>query len=204
MKRDIRKLTLAAETLMPTLSSPRHRAILNNYRKHAMLEVSGRYHEIFTPDLAVDQPIYRVAGIELNGRNAVLGLYKSLVDTKVNIMMLEHERIWVNDWGFASEALFHTYMSGHSALGNLPGRPEGVRAQYQKVVDDLDAIYVESRWLSMMWPYDEQCRMIGEHVYPAEHSVLVKCPPEEVITQKEVEDTLAPLIAATRIERFAV
>ena len=50
MKADIRLLTLAADTLLETTTNPLHRRILENYRLHAMLEVSGRYHEIFVPE----------------------------------------------------------------------------------------------------------------------------------------------------------
>ena len=60
MKYDIRQLTLAADTLLKTTTEPLHRKILNNYRRHAMLEVSGRYEEIFAPDMTVEEPFYRV------------------------------------------------------------------------------------------------------------------------------------------------
>ena len=46
MKIDIRLLTKAANKLVPALTNPRHRAMIANYRKHAMLEVSGLYDEL--------------------------------------------------------------------------------------------------------------------------------------------------------------
>ncbi|MGB0922102.1 MAG: hypothetical protein ACPG1C_12395 [Alphaproteobacteria bacterium] len=51
MKPDIRLLTLAADTLLKTVTNLRHRKIIENYRRHAMLEVSGQYKEIFAPEM---------------------------------------------------------------------------------------------------------------------------------------------------------
>jgi hypothetical protein len=192
MKYDICKLTLAADTMIPQLTNQRHRAILQNYRKHAMLEVTGRYSEIFTPEMTVDEPFYRVARpgnfMELDGSAAVQDFYGTLVSNETTVMMLENERIAVADWGFASEALYNTFMPARAALAR------GHR------IDDPDATYIEACWRCMIWPYDDQCRMIGEHVYSAPTSTIRKCPADEVLTLKEVQETLAPLIAAATID----
>ena len=122
MKYDIRRLTLAADTLLETNTNPRHRRILSNYRRHAMLEVSGRYEEIFTPEMTVEHPFYRNSSadgvLELDGLEAVQGFYQSLIDNNSTVMLLEHENIIVNDWGFASEALFHSFIPGEAAVTN--------------------------------------------------------------------------------------
>jgi len=193
MKYDIRKLTLAADTLIPQLKSQRHRAILQNYRKHAMLEVSGRFSEIFTPELCTDNPSYRVAMagnfLELNGKSEIRDFYGSLLDTESTVMMLEGEKIAVADWGFASEAIYHTFMPGRTAV--MRGNEVG----------DLDAIYIESRWISVVWSYDERCRMIGEHVYLAPKATAIRpCPPDEMLTLEEVRAIFDPLIASAIIE----
>ena len=49
MKKDITKMMIGAERLIAKSNNPRHIAILNNYRRHAMLEVCGRFDEIFDP-----------------------------------------------------------------------------------------------------------------------------------------------------------
>ena len=81
MKHDIRRLTQAADTLLKTATNPRHRQILSNYRRHAMLEVSRRYKEIFTPEMTVEDPFYRITSadgvLEFHGLEAVRGFTKA-------------------------------------------------------------------------------------------------------------------------------
>ena len=86
MKYDIRRLTLAADNLLETNTNPRHRRILSNYRRHAMLEVSGRYEEIFTPEMTVEHPFYRISSadgvLELDGLDVryLIPSWRSSVD----------------------------------------------------------------------------------------------------------------------------
>lgn len=191
MKHDIRLLTLAADTLLKTTSNPRHRRILENYRRHAMLEVSGRYHEIFTPEMTVEKPFYRVASpvgvVDLDGEAAVKGFYQSLIDAGTTVMLLEHENIVVSDWGFASEALYHTFMTSKTA------------AEAGHEVDDPNGKYIESRMICMMWPYDEKGKMIGERVYPAPTATISKCSEEDFITLEKARAAFDPLIAESNL-----
>ena len=187
MKYDIRRLTLAADTLLEKNTNPRHRRILSNYRRHAMLEVSGRYEEIFMPEMTVENPFYRISSadgvLELDGLEAVKGFYQSLIDKNSTVMLLEHENIIVNDWGFASEALFHSFMPAETAIAN------------GHEVPDINANYVESRWVCMMWPFDEAGRMIGERVYQAPTASLEKCPEEDFLTLDHVRSVFDPILA---------
>jgi len=74
---DISKLTRAADEALETTDHPLHRQILENYRRHAILETTGRWREIFTPEMTVEHPIYRnhASGKSevLDGRDAVMG-----------------------------------------------------------------------------------------------------------------------------------
>ncbi|APZ50805.1 hypothetical protein [Salipiger abyssi] len=96
-------------------------------------------------------------------------------------MTLTDETIIVNDGGFASEAVYHTFMPAEAAIAK----------GYE--VDDIDATYVEDRWTCMLWPYSADGRMMGEHVYTAKGE-LRKCPPDEVITMEEAKEKLTPMI----------
>jgi hypothetical protein len=40
------------------LMNPRSKAILENYRRHANLEVCGLYEQILTPEMTVEHPVY--------------------------------------------------------------------------------------------------------------------------------------------------
>ena len=46
--------------LMATTQDERHRKMLTNYCRHAMLEVSGRWEEILVPEMMVPHPRYRI------------------------------------------------------------------------------------------------------------------------------------------------
>src|SRR5712672_260624 len=113
MKLDITKLTQAADRLLPTLSDRRHIAMISNYRRHALLDVSGRYEEILTPQMTVEEPEYwshTVGGsTNFKGMKAIHSLYKFLVDEDICVQMLENERLMVNDWGFSSFSTFQTF-----------------------------------------------------------------------------------------------
>ena len=54
--------------LLRTVEDPRHRAILSNYRRHALLEVSGRYEEILTPAMTISNPVYRLTEASVQAR----------------------------------------------------------------------------------------------------------------------------------------
>jgi len=185
MRYDITKLTLAADTLLPTLTDPRHIAIITNYRRHAIFEVTGHYARILAPDMCVDVPDYWLhsggASVHIRGHADVTAIYASLVRAEICVMMLENERLWVDEWGFSSMATFHTFMPGTWAIN------KGAE------VDDLDAIYIQTTEQSMQWPYDEHGRMIGERVWIGAPTFR-KCPPEQVITREEAEARLMPLL----------
>jgi hypothetical protein len=187
MKRDPRILTRAAEMLIPALDNLLHRAIIQNYRLHAMLEVSGRWQEIFVPGMAVERPLYRIGGTKVEGAD-VPALYKSLVDQGTSVMILEPETLVVGDRGFASEARFHTYVTGEAA------RKRGHAGA------DPAKKYIDSYWICMMWPYDDQAQMIGEHTYAGGRSELQECVDEDFIDLADAGAVFAPLIEQARAD----
>jgi hypothetical protein len=185
---EITRCMAMAESLIAKLDNRHHRRILENYRMHAFLELSGRFEEIMSPELTVDQPIYRIntpEGVRVyDGRDAVLNeFYGALARAKGTYIRKEQEHIAVADWGFSQEQLVHYPMSGAAAkaLGHE--------------VDDLDAMYVEDRWVSMQWHYTPDAKLIGENVYRAPVHSFRKVPSERFPTQEEVRAALAPLIA---------
>jgi hypothetical protein len=65
----------------------------------------------------------------------------------------------------------------------------------QEDIDDPDAIYLVKHVLCFHWPYDEQQRLIGEHVYEDTASrVVEKVAPEDVVTPEMARAALAPLL----------
>ncbi|MFG1667730.1 hypothetical protein [Streptomyces sp. Y7] len=184
-KLDITTQTRHLDALIETLDNPLHRKIISNYRRHAILEITGNATKIFTPDMTVENPVYylNIAGqsVTLNGRDEVYTFYSSLERRESGVIVVTDEKIAVADWGFASEATFNSYMRGSEA-------PEQFDA-------DPDKLYIHRTHVAMIWPYDEQGRMIGEHVYQHEDfSRLIEVPEEEYITLDEAREKLLPLL----------
>ena len=192
MPRNLIDLTAAADKALQRLANPRHRQIIANYRLHAMLEVSGRWSEIFAADMTVAHPFYRIATpagvLELDGSDQVQSFYKGLEATDTTVMILDHEELVIDDWGFASEALYNTYMTGEQAAAR--GHADADPAKK----------YIEQRWVGMIWPYDPHGRMIGERVYPSHTATYVECRDADFLTVADARRAFDPLIAAAQAE----
>jgi hypothetical protein len=177
-KLDITQLTRAADEALEVTDNPLHRQILENYRRHAILETTANWEEIFTPEMTVEHPVYHVHGGGktdiLDGRDAVMSLYAGITAAGTTVMALEDEQIAVADWGFASESFFNIYTPGRSV-------PDG----------DPDNLYILRTSLAMVWPYDKRGRMIGEHTYPGA-SELIEVTPDDFITLEEARQKLLP------------
>lgn len=181
-KLDVRMLTRAADDLLKTLENPLHRQIIENYRRHSLLEVTGQWELIFAPDMTVEHPVYYLDvdgdSVTLDGYEQVSGFYKQLTASDATVIVLQDEQLAVADWGFASEAIFNTYIDGHALPGGVDGK-----------------FYVVRRRVAMHWPYDRRGRLIGEHVYEhAAQTETVEIPESEFITFDEARKKLIPLI----------
>jgi hypothetical protein len=181
-KLDITTLTQAADELLERVDDPHHRRILTNYRRHALLEVTGRWEQIFVPEMTVEHPVCYVnlnrTSATLDGYDQVTAFYRTLADSGTNVIALEDERLAVADWGLATEAIFNSYVRGNV----IPdGDPEGYYRVRQRI--------------AMHWPYDARGRLIGGHVY--EHADLTEVrqiPESDFITLAEAREGLVPLL----------
>jgi hypothetical protein len=167
---------------------PRHRRIIENYRRHALLEVMGEWEQIFTPEMTVEHPCYYfnisyMLGVVLDGAEAVQAVYAKLAENETSVMLVERERLAVADWGFASDSIFNTYFRGWDA------------ADKDLAVDNLEGFYILQQHLAMIWPYDEDCRLIGEHVYEnLRVQEVIEISEEEYITLEETKAALSPYL----------
>jgi hypothetical protein len=187
MKYDIRLLTKAADDLLRTVTNPRHRKILINYRRHAILEVCGRYDEILAEDLTIANPDYLMyvggAPIRYDGHDRVKALYGSMVQTNICVMMFENEVLRVDDNGFSTRVTFHIFMPAAIALHF--GAPIEAHQLDEMVIQTTDRI--------MVWDYDEDGRLKGENIWVGGGSFRI-CPPEDVISIEDCNQILMPLI----------
>jgi hypothetical protein len=177
-KLDITNVPRELDELMETSSSPRQRRILEVVRHHYLLELTARYEEILAPDMMVENPVYYVnvdgASRTLRGRDEVLSFYE---EQEGIVLACEETTHAVTDSSYWVECWFNFHVPA-TALGLEP-----------------DGWYLKRHWITMHWPFDERCRVIGEHIY--EHTDLSRLVPidtADVITFEEARKILDPLI----------
>lgn len=185
------------DSMIESTENQIHRKILVNYRRHGLLEVSGRYLELLAPNMTVAEPLYRIfegsGSVILQGMEQVRSFYEMLAETNMLVMWTGKQKMAVNDWGFAGEAEFSQFVPGVLLGDNVfqsMGKVDVASTQY-----DPDAFYLVRRTLAFVWHYDSDCKMIGEHVYEDTNSkVIIKVDKDDVITANRARELLSPLI----------
>ncbi|HEY2578765.1 MAG TPA: hypothetical protein VGI74_20870 [Streptosporangiaceae bacterium] len=186
-KKDPAVTIWAADRLLAVTANPLHRQILENYRRHAILEVTANWRDIFVPDMTVPEPVYTfdvtgLEGVKLTG-DEVKEFYKSLVDQQLTVILVEDEQLMVSDWGLASESWFNTYERGSALIGR---GFTGYAA---------DGYYVMRQRLAMIWPFDSRGRLIGEHVFEAKaFQQVIEVAEDDFVTLEDAQARLLPLL----------
>ncbi|AHK36068.1 hypothetical protein [Rhodococcus opacus] len=187
-KNDITTQIKGIDAFLEQDLAPLHRRIIENYRRHAILEITGEWEGIFEPDMTVEHPVYYwnitgMEGVTASGADTVKGIYKTIAEDETAVMLVEDEKLAVADWGFASDSIFNTYVRGQYA----PDR--GIE------VDDPDGYYILRQHFAMIWRYDERARLIGEHVYEnIALQEISEIPEGDFITLAEAKTALRPLL----------
>ncbi|MBW8766040.1 MAG: hypothetical protein JF630_07335 [Geodermatophilales bacterium] len=181
--------------LLNRTTSPLQRAILLNWWRHVHLEGAGEFEKIVAPDMMVDHPVYRVtwgaSPAVIEGKDGVLAFYNSVGEA---VLWHSDDRIAVGDWGVADELTFHQLARGADLL-----------AIGYDVPDPQKLYHVSSRQ-AFIWPYDDQARLAGEHLYEDKTSLQIEeVDPAEAITPARVREIHREQLAkleADRGERF--
>jgi hypothetical protein len=185
---DIRDQNVAVERTLAATENPRHRYLLQSYLRHRYLESAGRYLEIFAPEMTVEHPFYRFSLIgqprfALNGRPEVEAVYQHWTQTDQCVFYVEDESVAVGD---------------HLLVGRGIGyqQRQGAELAASGVDADPSAMYLERFQMVMVWPYDDQCRLIGEDLWEFDDAerALIKLDPADVLTVAQAAELLAPLI----------
>lgn len=184
---DITRTNAAVERLLETTENPRHRYLLHAYNRHRYLEMAGRWKEIFAPEMTVDHPVYHfnVFGINtvLEGAEAVQAVYDEWSRTGQCVFYTEDEKLAVGDNMICSTATIYQQTPG--ALLVEAGAPV-----------DPDAHYLVANVEHMIWPYDDEGRLVGEDVWEIDESKrqVIPLEPHEVLTVEQTSVLLDPLI----------
>jgi hypothetical protein len=184
---DITQTNIAVERLIETTDNPRHLYLLHAYNRHRYLEMAGRWEEIFAPEMTVAHPTYHfnVFGINtvLDGADAVRAVYAEWSRTGQCIFYAANEKLAVGDNMICSTATIYQQTPG--ALLAEAGAPV-----------DPEAHYLVGNVEHMIWPYDDEGRLIGEDVWEIDESQrqIIPLDPSEVLTVERSAQLLEPLI----------
>jgi hypothetical protein len=184
---DITQTNIAVERLLEVTENPRHRWLLQAYNRHRYLEMAGRWREIFAPEMTVEHPVYHfnVFGINtvLDGAAAVQAVYEEWSRSAQCVFYAEDEKLAVGDNMIVSTATIYQQTPG--ALLVEAG-----------LAVDPDAHYLVGNVEHMIWPYDDEGRLIGEDVWELDESKrqIIPLDPTEVLTVEMSAKLLEPLI----------
>jgi hypothetical protein len=171
--------------------------MLLNFWRHVHLEGAGDFERIVAPDMMVDHPVYRVTWganpAVIEGKDGVLAFYNSVGDA---VLWHSDDRLSVGDWGICDEITFHQLARGADLQAIGYGVPEP------------DRLYHMSSRQAFIWPYDDQARLAGEHLYEDKTSLEIEeVEPAEAIAParvREIHREQLGRLEAERGERFWV
>ncbi len=185
---DITQQNVAVEKTLAQTTNPRHRYLLQAYLRHRYLESAGRWEEILEPQLTVDEPLYRFdlatrERFELPGKDMVAMVYKHWTDTDQCVFYVEDETVAVGD---------------HLIVGRGIGYQQTLGSELAAAGEDADpeAMYLVKSAITMIWPYDDQCRLLGEDIWEWDPSArrIFKLDPADILTAKQAGELLDPYI----------
>jgi hypothetical protein len=206
---DITKSNIGIDKTLAVTTNPRHRYILMSYSRHRYLEFSGRYDEVLTDDMMVENPVYNLHALGFNttisGKDHVRSLYKYWADTNQCIFYGENEQVAVADNFVASTVMAHQQVWGGSILSSkaLGLLPKGLSSELLLKLLDMkgvkaepDCMYLYSNFEETIWPYDDRCRLMREDVMEPDPSAakITKLDPADVLTTAQAAQLLAPLV----------
>lgn len=184
---DITQTNIAVERLIETTDNPRHRYLLHAYNRHRYLEMAGRYEEIFAPDMTVEKPVYHFnmlgKALTLEGPEAVKSVYHEWAATAQCVFYSEDEKLAVSDHMIVSTSIIYQQTPGSVLVAEgAPVNP--------------DATYLVKTAEHMIWPYDDQGRLIGEDVWEYDEAAreFIELDPADVLTVEQSAMLLEPLI----------
>lgn len=190
-ERAVQDCMIPTARLLERTTDPLHRAILLNFWRHVHLEGAGDYERIVAPDMMADHPVYRVSWganpTVVEGKEAVLAFYNSVGEA---VLWHSDDRLAVAGWGICDEITFHQLARGAdlAAIGYNVSNPDGL-------------YHVSSRQ-AFIWPYDDQARLAGEHLYEDKTSLMIEeVDPSEAITPARVREIHRAQLARLEAER---
>ncbi|WP_131735826.1 hypothetical protein [Actinomadura roseirufa] len=182
---NVRDVPAGVDAALAVVENPRHRHMLKNYRRHALLEVSGLWEDILVPEMIVDDPVYRLTErgrtLVCDGMDEVRAFYAGITGSGGNVFGALEEEVAVSDYGVFIEAIFAQVVRGTDPVL----ADEGV---------DPDGTYQVSHRFASAWPYRDG-RLVGEFIYDDTGSWHVdEVEPAALVSPAGARAALAPYL----------
>ena len=206
---DITKSLTPIDDLISVTTSPRQRYLLLAYQRHLYLEMSGRYEDVLSDDMMVENPVYNLHALGFNttitGKDNVRNLYRFWAETNQTVFYGENVQVAVANNFVALTVQAHQQVWGGSILSSkaLGLLPRGLSSdllldmlKLQGLKAEPDQMYLYSNFEETIWPYDDRGRLLREDVIepnPAQ-AQITKLDPADVLTTAQAAALLAPLI----------
>ena len=182
-KLDITTLMATADRMLLEVTDPLHRQMLENYRRHALSEVAGRWENIFEAGMLIEEPHYTLSfkgtGVDIKGRPALKQFYMTIGQP---VILLQDEEIFLSGSTFTSVSISNHFVRG-DVLATLGAK-----------VNDPQGYYMRRKMGLTFWRFDYRGRLIGENGGEAGPIENVKISEAEYITPEEAREKLTPLI----------
>ena len=174
MKIDPARSFAKVDEAIESAASPRHRAILENYREHMAAEIDGDIDRIMATQ--IDEPEYHIYGQGVGdtgpkGQAEVRAFYQDIVDNQRNILQYDIDKIFCSDDNLFHEGILRIVFPGYALK------------EFGLPIDDVGAWYLYSYRTCAIFPYAEDGRAKGEDVYsdgPLSMDRIQKLAPEEL------------------------
>jgi hypothetical protein len=161
------------------LQSPRLRKMIEVFSEHTEAEVNGdldRLMATMSPD-----PVFYVhhprGDTGPKGWKAVRDMYAEMFASRANYMEMDYQRIVVDDDTVVVEFKQRKILPGH-LLGPESAWAEALHERGESV--DGAAFYLSEGRVVVIAPFDDQCRMMGEHSYSKGRPAVRKLASDEM------------------------
>ncbi len=154
---DLTKGYRAVEERLDRTQNPRQRAILECLRDHLLAEMRGDF-DLLLSTLSAD-PEYHfwvegsVFGDGPRGLDAVRAHYTQLYEEGRSVLEYDIDRIVVDDDNIVTEGWFDQIFPAATL------EKRGVK------LDDREAVYAHRMRLVLVWPFDQDAKLLGEDSY---------------------------------------
>jgi hypothetical protein len=177
---DVTNAARIANDLLPSITDPRRRKILVNFRDHALAECCGDYDALMATCSKKSQRYEthgaapEFAALQPRDYEQLCGYYGGLIDANMYLIHFDVEKLIVGDDELVVEGIVHQLMDGRTC-----------REIHD--IDDLedDTVYQTAIRTLVIFIFDQDGMGCGEHAYSSalRRELLTPVAPEEVPPQ---------------------